>query len=131
MRLYELVLLINPSFSKDKIDSKIDDIEEMLGTKIKEKDDMGMLDLYHPINWYSKSYFVSYLIEWEGKDVDFLKKKFRIDDSVLRYGIYKRESKEDFINYKKANKKLKKELGLENKQEDESKKEEKEADDES
>ncbi len=128
MRLYELVLVINPSFSKDKIKAKIEDTEEMLGSKIKEKDDMGMLELYHPINSYSKAYFVSYLIEWEPKDVDFLKKKFRIDDDVIRYSIYKRETEKEFVNYKEVNKKLKEQLDEQDEPEEKEEKEESKSD---
>lgn len=106
MQRYELVVLIDPKLNKEDIAEAIKNIEWTLWDSIKQKDEIGFLDLVTEIKSNNRAYFLSYEIEI---DTDLMKSadaELKLMKPVLRYFFYKMAKNEIFFKFAEMSKKF-------------------------
>lgn len=100
MSRYELVVLLDPTKTKADLESVIKEIEGLVGkSNIKEKDEIGMLDLVYEIKGNPRAYFLSYDVHLETNKIAELKKKFNLMKTIMRFFFYKMTEKEKFLKF--------------------------------
>lgn len=104
---YELVILVDQTLSKSDIEKTISNVEEKLGQRIIEKDDIWLLDLATEIKWNSRAYFVSYCLQMETVDVKLFSNEFSLTKWLVRFFFYKMTKNEKFLKFKVVNEEFK------------------------
>ncbi len=104
MNKYELVVLIDTRMKKEDIDACIKEVESLLSDSFKEKDDIWILDLVHPVKWNDRAYFVSYMLEIDSKDIQSIEKQIKLNSSIVRHVFFRMDSEEEFLKYDEINK---------------------------
>lgn len=88
MRRYEQVYILRPSMSEDEITTLIESINNIIlkeqGTRI-QLDKWGMRKLAYPIKKETQGFYVFCDFAGTPKAVAEIERKFRIDDTVLKY----------------------------------------------
>ncbi len=88
MRRYETIFILRPSLNEGEINTVIENsstiITDTIGTVI-ELDRWGMRKLAYPINKELQGFYVFCDYSSTPEAVAEMERKFRIDDSVLRY----------------------------------------------
>ncbi len=88
MRRYEQVYILRPSMSEDEITTLIENINNIIlkeqGTII-QLDKWGMRKLAYPIKKENQGFYVFCDFAGTPKAVAEIERKFRIDDTVLKY----------------------------------------------
>lgn len=88
MRRYETICILRPTLSEEQITTLIDNTSNIIQTdngQIIDLDKWGMKKLSYPIKKESLGYYVYYDFAGSPGAVAEMERKFRIDDSVLRY----------------------------------------------
>jgi len=109
MKKYDLVLLLDHEIKKEDREIFLSDLESKLEKKVVEKDDIGLLDLYHELNekkWKDRAYFISYFLELDNEALDMIKQFLLYNKSVLRYSLFWMNEQEIFFKYNEINKRL-------------------------
>ena len=88
MRRYETIYILRPTLGEDQVNTLIDNTTKIIQSDnglIIESDKWGIKKLAYPIKKESLGYYV--LCDFAGtpEAVAEIERKFRIDDSVLRY----------------------------------------------
>ncbi|UFX82533.1 30S ribosomal protein S6 [Candidatus Absconditicoccus praedator] len=104
MNIYELVIMVDTNMKKDDIDSTIKEVESVLGDSVKEKDDIGILDLYHAVKGNDRCYFVSYMLSAAPESIEDFEKAIKLNKSILRYVFFRLKNEKEFLKYDEVNK---------------------------
>jgi len=114
MKLYETVLIIDPTLDQDKIDTVISRYEEMIKTdgEIIAVDQWGKKRLAYPINKKPTGYYVLYKYNAGNKIPQKLVDDMNLNSSIMRYmttAIDKRALKQEKLDLDGAARTLAKE----------------------
>ncbi len=104
MRTYELVALIDPRQKKEDIDALKKELQDLLGDRIKETDDIGMLELAYTIKDNDRAYFVSYYIDAEESFVNEATEELKLKRQILRFFFYRMKPSDKFLKFDEVNK---------------------------
>ncbi len=88
MRRYETIFILRPSLNEGEINTVIENSSTIITDtdgKVIELDRWGMRKLAYPINKELQGFYVSCDYSSTPEAVAEMERKFRIDDSVLRY----------------------------------------------
>jgi small subunit ribosomal protein S6 len=88
MRRYETICILRPTLSEEQISTLIDNTTNIITSdngQIIELDKWGMKKLSYLIKKESLGYYIYYDFAGSPEAVAEMERKFRIDDSVLRY----------------------------------------------
>ena len=88
MRRYETIFILRPSQNEEEINAIIDNTESIITAdqgKIIELDRWGMRKLAYPIKKEVQGFYVYIDYTSAPEAVSEIERKFRIDDSILRY----------------------------------------------
>jgi ribosomal protein S6 len=105
MKLYELIIAINPSLSTEDSNDLIAKVEGLFPDGIKQKDDMGYQTIYN-VNGLkpgAKAYFVSYLLETDPQSLPGVKQKMSLFKGLLRSLFIGASAKIPFVNFHDIN----------------------------
>jgi len=90
LNLYEFMYIIDSSIGEEQIDAEIgtilDDIREKGGEIISTRD-MGTRQLAYPINKCEDGKYLLAYIKIDGKALDAVKAKYKLDSRIVRYLI--------------------------------------------
>lgn len=102
MKLYELIISLDPSLSSEDSQSLISQIEALFPGGIKEKDDIGYQTVYnvHGLKYGAKAYFVSYCIQIDPTLFGTIKQKMSLMKWILRSVFLARSSHDQWIVFK-------------------------------
>ncbi len=92
MSFFENTLITKQDLPKselDKIKDKYSDIINNSSGKVIKVEEWGLLNLARKIKKYKKGFYIHYKFEGNGKTLDEINKKIRIDGSVIRHLIVK------------------------------------------
>ena len=109
MAFYENTLVAKQDLpEKDLRDlkNKYNDIINNSSGKVVKIEDWGLINLAKKIKKYKKGFFIHYKFEGNGKTLEEIEKKMKIDSSVIRYLTVKYKQLETDIEYFNKNKKL-------------------------
>ncbi len=88
MRRYETIFILRPSRSENEIDATVEmttDIIEKAGGQLIEIDKWGMRKLAYPIKKEAQGFYVFIDYSATPDVISEIERRYRIDDSVLRY----------------------------------------------
>jgi len=97
LRIYETLLVIDPSLDVEKTDKTIDGLKsliEKLGGKVTDIEKWGKRKLAYPINHHGTGFYTLILFSLRGEAVKELDRVIKISDEVIRYIIVRRFDKE-------------------------------------
>jgi len=97
MKQYELVTVIDANLSGKEMKEVSASVEKLLGKKILDTDEIGLLPTAYPIQGQDQAYYVSYHVEMESDDIDQLKKDMSILKWLAKYTIFGLRSHEKFF----------------------------------
>ena len=86
IELYEVIFLLNPSFTQQEISSKINNYQDFLikkGSQVAVQN-RGKRALSYPIKGFETANYIQMVYLGNGKLVDALKKEIKRDEGVLR-----------------------------------------------
>lgn len=104
MTKYELVVVLDPKLSKTDSTALVQTIETEFAKGFEQKDDIGMLELDHPISWNDRAYYISYLVSIDPSQVSEMKRVMLITKWILRFAFYKMWTHEKFLTFSQVNK---------------------------
>ncbi len=88
MRRYETICILRPTLAEEQINTLVENTTTIIqsdGGRIIELDKWGLKKLSYPIKKETLGYYVYYDFAGFPDAVAEMERKFRIDDSVLRY----------------------------------------------
>lgn len=88
MPIYDTTVILNPQLEESGIDGRIKEIVgriEENGGKMVRENRMGMRRLAYEIQKLSQGYYVTFVYDGNGDLVKELERKFRLDESCLRF----------------------------------------------
>lgn len=88
MRRYETIYILRPTMSEDEVTAVIDNTNDILATdggQIISLDKWGLRTLAYLIKKESQGYYVYCDYATDPANVTEMERKFRIDDSVMKY----------------------------------------------
>ncbi len=88
MRRYETIIILRPTLTENQIDSVIDNATDIItsdGGTIIELDRWGMRKLAYLIKKEKQGFYAYLDYSGQSDSVSEMERKFRIDDSVLKY----------------------------------------------
>ena len=92
MSFFENTLITKQDLAKsevDKIKNKYSDIINNSSGKVIKVEEWGLLNLARKIKKYKKGFYIHYKFEGNGKTLDEINKKIKIDGSIIRHLIVK------------------------------------------
>ena len=87
-RTYEVMYIANPETGEDDITKLNEAIEGLIvkgGGSVVRTDLMGRRRLAYPINKKTEGVYVLFEIEGSGQEIAELERRFRVNDTVMRY----------------------------------------------
>lgn len=107
---YELVVMLHPQLSKDEQDAIYAKVDSLLGKGKKETDEMGLVQLAHPIGKakLTQVHMNSYYCELDSQGTNAIKKELSITKGVVRYVIFSMNSTDKFLSFAEINKQFEK-----------------------
>ena len=87
-RTYEVMYIVNPESSDDKIAKLNEAVESLVvkeGGSVVRIDDIGRKKLAYPINKKNEGYYVLFEIEGTGQEIAELERRMRVNDMVVRF----------------------------------------------
>lgn len=97
MNVYELVVVIDASLTKaaiDEIKKKVTSLVQVIAT-----DDIGLLTTVYPMRGNPQSYYVSYHVEVDPKQLPVIQNKFQLDQGIIRFFFYRMRGDEQFMTF--------------------------------
>jgi len=94
MRSYELVLILSSALEKaeqEKILGKIKKIIAEAGGKVGEVTEWGKRELAYPVKKQNEGIYLFLNLEIEGKEAKKIGEKLKIEESVLRHLLVRKE----------------------------------------
>lgn len=105
MRLYELVVILDPRLSTDEVAEARSRVEKLIGADaIKDTDDLGLQHLQHNMKdnaQLNKGFVISYAVEIDPNHLENINTELGYDKQVMRYTIFTLQSIEGFLHYEK------------------------------
>lgn len=107
-KLYELVVLLHPQLSSDEKDAINKKLDTLLGAGKKQTDDMGLVQLAHPVAKarLTQVYMISFYCELTASQLTTIKHELSITKGVIRNVFFSMTAKDAFYTYADANKKF-------------------------
>lgn len=107
-KFYELVLLIHPQTSKEEMDAINSKIDKLLGDGKKQTDDMGLMQLKHPIGKakLTQANMISFYCQIDGAKIPSIKRELSITKGVIRFAFFAMNAKDQYFTYAEVNKKF-------------------------
>lgn len=87
-RTYEVMYIIDPESSADKIEKLNDAVGKLIekeGGEVVRMDDVGIRNLAYPIQKKTQGHYVLFEINGTGQEIMELERRMRVNDMVLRY----------------------------------------------
>lgn len=108
MSKYELVLLIDPQQSSTKISEICKTLEDELGTKLLDKDEIGVQEEVYKQSQTTdrKAYIVSYYCQFASSDLEPLRKKLRLTAGINKFFLYVLKPQDKFFKFAELDAKL-------------------------
>jgi small subunit ribosomal protein S6 len=98
MNTYELVLVLDgkaTSAKKKSTIAKIEKLIKILGGKVKKTEDWGVKELAYNIKKSTSGLFLIFTLELEGKAVNTIPAKLKLETDILRYLLIRKEEGRD------------------------------------
>jgi len=98
MRHYENLVIVKPTLTEEEINNIIASVEEVItsnGGEITARDAMGMRKLAYPIEKNPRGYFHVVYYTIEPSAIAEIERRFRINESLLRFVTIKYDSKRE------------------------------------
>lgn len=95
MQEYEGMFIVDPRLNEDALEQAISSIEEEIaknGGEIKKRDPWGRRRLAYPINKHREGFYYRLDFLVDEKQIDRLKKTYRLNESILRILITRRSN---------------------------------------
>ena len=92
MSFFENTLITKQDLPKsevDKIKEKYNDLINNSSGKVLKIEEWGLLNLARKIRKYKKGFYIHYKFEGNGKTLNEINKKIKIDGSIIRYLVVK------------------------------------------
>ena len=101
MSKYELVLLIDPQQPTNKIQEICKALEDELGTKILDKDEIGVQEEVYKQSHTTdrQAYIVSYCCQFGSQDLTPLRKKLKLTPWVRKFFLYAMSAQDVFYKF--------------------------------
>lgn len=108
MSKYELVLLIDPQQPVNKIAEICKAIEDELGTKLLDKDEIGIQEEVYKQSRTTdrKAYIMSYYCQFTPADLEPLRKKLRLTTGLVKFFLYAFKPDDKFFKFAELDAKL-------------------------
>ena len=107
MSFYENTLVTKQDLPKselDKIKEKYNDLINSNSGKVVKIEEWGLLSLARKIKRYNKGFYIHFKFEGNKETLNEIKKKIKIDSSIIRHLIVKYKNLDTEIEYfKKSN----------------------------
>jgi len=87
-RTYEVMYIVNPETSGDKIEKLNDAVGKLIkkeGGEVVRMDDIGLRNLAYPIQKKTEGHYVLFEIEGSGQEIAELERRMRVNDMIMRY----------------------------------------------
>lgn len=109
-KLYELVVQLHPQVSKDEQAAIYAKIDSLLGKGKKQVDDMGLMQLAHPIGKarLTQVHMTSYYCELDAQAIAAIKLELSITKNVVRFVLFAMSAHDPFVTFADINKKFEK-----------------------
>ncbi|TSC53204.1 MAG: small subunit ribosomal protein S6 [Microgenomates group bacterium LiPW_16] len=94
MRSYELTLILNAGLDKssqEKVLTKIKKIIDDSGGKMGKVEEWGKRQLSYPIKKQKEGVYLLLTLELEGKEAKKIEEKLKLEESVLRHLLIRKE----------------------------------------
>ena len=107
MSFYENTLVAQQDLPKselDKIKDKYSDIINSNSGKVIKIEEWGLLNLARKIKRYKKGFYIHYKFEGSKETLDEIRKKIKIDSSVIRHLVVKYKNLDTTSEYFKKEK---------------------------
>ncbi|MBP6085849.1 30S ribosomal protein S6 [Patescibacteria group bacterium] len=107
-KLYELVVILHPQLSKDEQDAIHAKVDGLLGKGKKQTDEMGLVQLAHPIGKarLTQAHIDSHYCELDAATVTAIKNELSITKGVVRHVFFAMAANEKFHSFAEVNKKF-------------------------
>lgn len=87
-RTYEVMYIIDPDTSADKIEKLNDAVGKLIakeGGEVVRMDDIGIRNLAYPIQKKNEGHYVLFEIDGSGQEILELERRMRVNDMIIRY----------------------------------------------
>ncbi len=87
-REYETTFILDARLSPEKLDTKLEDIDKIIkenGGVVKNVDRIGKRRLAYEINKNQYGYYVSYRFAIEGSKIIELRRKYSLEEPIIRF----------------------------------------------
>ncbi len=87
-RIYEVVVILEPKAAEDFVstfDKNLTELVEKQGGSVVNINDMGVRSMAYKIEKHNQGRYIIFEIEGSGQEVAELERRFRVNDSVIRY----------------------------------------------
>ena len=105
MRLYELVVILDPRLSGDDVAAARATVEGLVGaSNIKDTDDLGLQHFTHNRKdnlQLNKGYVLSYAVEINPEDLDKINTELGYNKQVVRHAVFVLDHADDFAHFEK------------------------------
>lgn len=94
MRKYDLTLILNPDLDKDGQDKLLEKVKKMIlqaGGKVSQVDEWGKKELTYTLKKQKEGFYLNLVVEIEGKEAQALEAKLKIEESLLRHLMVRKE----------------------------------------
>ncbi len=98
MNKFEVVLVLNPDLSTNKLSDEINKFKSSLqahSAKIVNEEDWGLRDLGYSINKFKKAFYKFFQIETSGSIVKEINKELNRSENLMRYIFIKVKNHQD------------------------------------
>ena len=101
-KLYELVVILHPQLSKDEQDAIHAKVDGLLGKGKKQTDEMGLVQLAHPIGKarLTQAHIDSHYCELDAATVTAIKNELSITKGVVRHVFFAMAANEKFHSFR-------------------------------
>lgn len=96
MRKYEVLLLLHPNLKEEERSKLLQEVEELLGGNIVQKEEWGIKKLAYQIKKLDEAYYVLYYVETEPQNILSLKEMISLKKTIIRNLILKHEKRWPF-----------------------------------
>lgn len=88
MRTYEVMYIIDPETSADKIEKLNDAVGKLIkkeGGEVVSMNEIGLKTMAYPIQKKEEGYYVLFEINGSGQEIAELERRMRVNDMIMRY----------------------------------------------
>jgi small subunit ribosomal protein S6 len=87
-RTYEVMYIINPETSADKIEKLNEAVGKLIekeGGEVVRMDNIGIRNLAYPIQKKYEGHYVLFEVDGSGQEIAELERRMRVNDMIMRY----------------------------------------------